>query len=150
MKLKYIEGDLIKLAVNYDVIAHCCNCFCTMASGIAPQIKEAFPEAYIVDCATVKGDREKLGTISYTENTVPTVVNLYGQYGYGGRIYGQMDLSYEALEHALTDLMLNFKGKRFAMPMIGAGLAGGDWNKIEKMIEDIFEGEDVTIIKYKP
>ena len=37
MNYKEIEGNLISLALagNFDVIAHGCNCFCTMQSGIA-------------------------------------------------------------------------------------------------------------------
>ena len=35
--IKYIKGDLIKLAQKgkFDIIAHGCNCFCTMGAGIA-------------------------------------------------------------------------------------------------------------------
>ena len=56
--MKYIKGDLIKLALigNFEVIAHGCNCMCTMGAGIAKTIKSEFPEAYQADCATEKGD----------------------------------------------------------------------------------------------
>jgi O-acetyl-ADP-ribose deacetylase (regulator of RNase III) len=39
-----IKGDLIELAKqgNFDVIAHGCNCFCTMGAGIAVPMKIAF------------------------------------------------------------------------------------------------------------
>ena len=47
--IKYIDGDLVKEAELFDVIAHCCNCFCTMGAGIAPQIKNKFPDAYVAD-----------------------------------------------------------------------------------------------------
>jgi hypothetical protein len=43
-----------------------------------------------------------------------------------------------------------FTGLRFGMPMIGAGLAGGDWDVIEEMINDIFVDEDITIVRYVP
>lgn len=41
---KEIEGDLITLTKQgaFDVIAHGCNCFCNMKSGIAPQMDKAF------------------------------------------------------------------------------------------------------------
>ena len=65
--MKVIRGDLVQLALagKFDVIVHGCNCMCTMGAGIAKQIKQKFPEAYRVDCQTKKGDRSKLGTISY-------------------------------------------------------------------------------------
>jgi O-acetyl-ADP-ribose deacetylase (regulator of RNase III) len=54
------------MSKDFDVIAHCLTVFCTMGAGIAPQIKSKFPDAYIVDCQTIRGDINKLGTISYT------------------------------------------------------------------------------------
>lgn len=64
--MKYIEGDLIKLAYDgeFDFIAHGCNCFNTMSAGIAKQIKEQIPEAFEADKMTVEGDIDKLGNYS--------------------------------------------------------------------------------------
>jgi O-acetyl-ADP-ribose deacetylase (regulator of RNase III) len=148
--IKYIDGDLVKDAELFDVIAHCCNCFCTMGAGIAPQIKAKFPQAYEADCETINGDTNKLGTISYTENTKPIVVNLYGQFDYTGRRTGQMDLDYTALRSALREMKNQFSGLLFGLPKIGAGLAGGDWDVIEAIIEEELEGERVIVVNYVP
>jgi O-acetyl-ADP-ribose deacetylase (regulator of RNase III) len=146
--IRYITGDLVKDAEQFDVIAHCANCYCTMGAGIAPQIKAKFPEAYAADCATKKGDLNKLGTISYTETTKPIVVNLYGQFDYTGRRSGNMDLNYDAIRSAIKLMKEKFSGKTFGMPKIGAGLAGGDWSIIEKIIEEEMRGEYVTIVNW--
>ena len=148
--IKYIDGDLVKEAELFDVIAHCCNCYCNMGAGIAPQIKAKFPEAYLVDCTTERGDESKLGTITFTENTTPIVVNLYGQYDYTGRRHGEMDLDYDALRSALRAMKQEFSGLLFGLPKIGAGLAGGDWDVIEAIIEEELEGERVMIVNYVP
>ena len=75
-------GNLITSALNkeYDIIGHGSNCFHKMSSGIAKNIKESFPEAYDVDLKTNFGDTLKLGSVSYTENTIPIIVNIYSQY----------------------------------------------------------------------
>jgi O-acetyl-ADP-ribose deacetylase (regulator of RNase III) len=148
--IKYIDGDLVKEAELFDVIAHCCNCYCNMGAGIAPQIKAKFPEAYLADCTTERGDESKLGTITFTENTTPIVVNLYGQYDYTGRRHGEMDLDYDALRSALRAMKQEFSGLLFGLPKIGAGLAGGDWDVIEAIIEEELEGERVIIVNYVP
>jgi len=150
--IKYIDGDLITLAKEkqFDVIFHCCNCFCTMGSGIAPQIKHAFPEAYEVDCKTISGDKNKLGTISFTENSSPIVVNLYGQFGYGNRKLGLPDVDYEALRSSIKQMKTKFSGKTFGGPKVGSGLAGGSWDIIEKILEEEMRGEYVTIVNYVP
>ena len=42
-----------------------------------------------------------------------------------------------------------YKGNKIGLPLIGAGLAGGDWNVIEKIIEKELKDMDVTIVKFK-
>ena len=42
-----------------------------------------------------------------------------------------------------------YSGRRIGLPMIGAGLAGGDWSRISEIIEDELGDEDVTIVKFK-
>ncbi len=150
--IKYVDGDLIKMGQKgeFDVIAQGCNCFCVMGAGLAPQIKNAFPEAYAVDCATVAGDESKLGTITHTENTTPIVVNIYSQYDTKGRRMGKMDLDYDALRSGLKLMKEKFSGKKIGLPKIGSELAGGDWNVIEKIIEEEMMGEYVTIVNYVP
>jgi hypothetical protein len=61
-----------------------------------------------------------------------------------------MDLEYDALKSALIQMKEKFSGKRFGMPKIGSGLAGGDWEVIEKIISEVFAGEYVTIVNYVP
>jgi len=150
--IRYVDGDLLKLADenNFDVIAHGCNCFCVMGAGIAPQIKAKYPEAYAVDCETTAGDEKKLGAITHTKNTTPIVVNIYSQYDTKGRRQGKMDLDYDALRSGIKAMKEKFSGKRFGLPQIGAGLAGGDWTIIEKIIEEEMRGEYVTIVNYVP
>ena len=148
--IRYVDGDLVRDAENYDVIVHCCNCFCTMGSGIAPQIKNKFPEAYKVDCDTVSGDKSKLGTITHTTGTKPVVVNLYGQYGYNGRAHGDIDVDYDAIRSGMKLIKEKFSGKFIGMPKLGAGLAGGDWATIEKIIEEELQGEYVVIVNWVP
>lgn len=147
--VKHVVGDLVRDSHLYQVIGHGCNCFCTMGAGIAPQIKARFPEAYEVDCETEAGDIAKLGTITYTKiQNAPVVVNLYSQYGYA-RQHGQMNLDYKALRKALRKMKETFTGKTMALPWIGAGLAGGDWNVILGIIEEEMRGEYVTIVQWE-
>ena len=148
--IKNIDGDLVRDADQYDVILHGCNCFNTMGSGIALQMKTKFPQAYAVDCLTKAGDKSKLGTISYTTDTTPIVVNCYTQYDFKGRRVGIMDCDYNAIKTALQAVKKEFTGKKIGMPKIGSQLAGGDWNVIVRIVEEVLEGEDLTIVTYVP
>ena len=149
--MKTIEGNLISLAKDgqFDVIVQGCNCFCTMGKGIALTIKQEFPEAYVADRKTKYGDSSKLGTYSKAEavGRALTIVNAYTQFDYRG--YGPK-ADYKAIENAFKRLKTEFTGKKIAYPMIGAGLAKGDWERISGIINSALEGEDHTLVIYKP
>ncbi len=148
--IKYIDGDLVKSAEQYDVILHGANCFCTFGAGIALQIKNKFPEAYEADCKTVKGSIGKLGTITFTTNTTPVIVNCYTQYDMGAYRTGGMDFDYEAALRALRQVKKHFTGKKIGMPKIGCMLGGADWSIVQQIIENELGSEDVTVVNYKP
>lgn len=158
--LKYKKGDLIKAAINgeVNVIAHQCNCFCNMGKGIAPQIKKNFPEAWKADMKTTKGDQRKLGLVTHATNNSykkPIVIyNLYGQYDYKKVAFkGGRNTEYNALRSSLKLMALNLELEeilyrndvKIGLPKIGAGLGGGDWSIIEKIIEEELSDFDVTI-----
>ena len=66
--IKEINGDLILMAKNnnFDVITHGCNCFCSMKSGIAPLLADAFGcDKFPMEYNQHKGLINKLGTIDY-------------------------------------------------------------------------------------
>ena len=79
------------------------------------------------------------------------VVNSYTQYKYGrnhkdGAI---APIDYEALTLCMRKINKVFEGKRIGMPKIGAGLAGGDWKRIEKIIYDELWSCNITIVNYQ-
>ena len=151
--MKTVEGDLLNLALHgeFDVIVHGCNCQCAMGAGIAQSIKSTFPEAFQADAATAKADRNKLGTISMA--TVQrgghqiTVVNAYTQFHWRGK--GTL-ADYVAIRSAFSVVKSEFSGPRIGYPLIGAGLAKGDWQTISEIIDEELQGEDHTLVEFKP
>lgn len=151
--MKTIEGDLLKLASagEFDVIIHGCNCFCTMGRGIALSIKQQFPAAYQADCVTEKGSKEKLGSYSHAEVSVGehtfTIVNAYTQFNWRGK---GVKADYDAIRSVFSSIKQDFSGKRIGYPLVGAGLAGGDWSVIAEIIDTELVDEDHTLVKFKP
>jgi O-acetyl-ADP-ribose deacetylase (regulator of RNase III) len=172
MNYQEIEGDLIALAKHgkFDVITHGCNCLSNMGAGIAPQMAKAFD----VDKFQMEAEGPsilKLGNIDYEtfvlgENAVwslagfknnqnePTlsVVNSYTQFKYGKNHTDGVSkpLDYEALTLCMRKINHTFKGKHIGLPKIGAGLAGGDWNRIKKIIQTELKDMKVSVVIYKP
>lgn len=152
-----VYGDLIQLAKegNFDVIAHGCNCMCQMGAGIAPQMVEAFGvNQYDLEQSYTRGDINKLGQIEWyveREGPIRYVVNAYTQYSYGRNHADGVSkpLDYEALTLCMRKINHRFKGLRIGLPQIGAGLAGGDWNRIKQIIQTELKDCDVTVVIYK-
>lgn len=153
MEYEEVEGNLITMALDgkFNVIAHGCNCFCKMKTGLAPQMAQAF------GCNNFALEREgmrdinKLGLIVY-EHLVAynlTVVNCYTQY-YPTDDTGNKYIDYEALTLCLRKMNHDFEGAHIGLPQIGCHLAGGDWTIVKQIIQKELADCNVTIVIYKP
>jgi O-acetyl-ADP-ribose deacetylase (regulator of RNase III) len=133
------------------------------------------------------GDINKLGTIDYLTQTRSggtsefdifdfdlTVVNSYTQYHYGRNHKDGVliPVDYDAIRMCMRKINYLFKGKKIGLPKIGAGLAGGIWEKremteeqhkfyltnkikypqddIKTIIQEELKDCDVTIVIFKP
>lgn len=151
--MKYKVKSLLDAFDNCDVdmMGHQCNCFCNMGSGIAPLIAKRWPVARQIDNQTTNMGVKKLGnfTCALAERTggVPgTIINFYGQFFPGntsvlevGSIFDGLG-RYEPLRHSLRAFNVSItslpKGFKIGLPLMGCGLAGGDWSIVEKIIEE--------------
>lgn len=141
--MKYKRGDLLEATETY--IAHGCNAQGVMGSGVALQIKKKHPYAYkkYKEHCDIHRTGElptevMLGDIIPARGTSgKTIVNMITQDHFGsvGR-----HVNYIALVSCLQNLV-KYGGESItvAIPRIGAGLGGGDWNIIERLIEDFEE-----------
>jgi O-acetyl-ADP-ribose deacetylase (regulator of RNase III) len=55
---------------------------------------------------------------------------------------------YEAMASTMNEVKRRFGGKRIGYPLIGAGLAGGDWSIIASIINRALDGETHTLVGY--
>lgn len=156
-KMKTVKGNLITLAEQgeFDVIVQGCNCFETMGSGIAREIREKYPLAYQADLDySVSGDYSKLGNYSVMlgkEVRVPfDIVNAYTQYDFSR---GHDVFEYVSFAMILQKLAYEYPLARVGFPMIGCGLAGGNEPRIMAMIQKfsdelLLTGGTVTVVEF--
>lgn len=175
MKYNEIEGNLITLAYTgeLDVISHGCNCFCNMKSGIAPQMVKAFGcDNFELEQPQWQGNINKLGQIDYEElflfeNKIVDlysnydkykdskslyVINSYTQYRYGKKNHAdgvEIPVDYDAIKLVMRKINHNFKGLHVGLPLIGCGLAGGDWDIVSNIIKKELCDCNVTIVHFK-
>jgi len=168
MSVKIINGDMVLSYKNneLDAYAQQCNCFCRQARGLAPLLVNANPDVLKVDKATVEGDKNKLGTVSIANTEgFPLLFNVYGQYHWSKyKVAPNRNTDYDALEEGLQEVLHylqkgidpveygvdknTYRKLTLGLPLIGCGLAGGDWdNVVLPMIKGLFEDSviDVTI-----
>lgn len=150
MKITYKTGDL--MMASEPVIAHGCNAKGVMGSGVARLIRDQHPVAYD---AYVRHHREKgltVGSVIWA-NSSRLIANCITQENFGGGacdgvVYVDYDGVRQAMKHIdraayLTQSSLDVRHHfnnaiitAVAMPLIGAGLAGGSWSRIAAIIEE--------------
>jgi len=147
--MKINKADILSQLdfTKQTVILHGCNCFHTMGAGIAKYLKQNYPLIYTVDKNTAYGDRNKLGTISIaTIHNKLHIVNCYTQFYYGSKSKTPVD--YVAIAKCLHRVALLYNGWEIRTPMIGCGLAGGDWDIVKLIFEETL-GKQNLLIYYK-
>lgn len=156
MIVNTVKGNAISLFLNgeYSMFAHGCNIFNRMGSGIAKEVRERLPELWELDQKTIEGDRSKLGTISSAS---------YINDGFAFNFYTQATfwdpsdmLSYDAVRSCFETLNgvcqetvdFGLCKPTMCIPMIGAGLARGDWDKIVAIINEVTPNIDIIVVEF--
>lgn len=135
MIIDIIQGDL--LSTPYKHIAHGVNCQNKMGSGVAKAIFTIHPEvksAYHEFCSGIPlGSR--LGEVQPVDCAGVMVYNCFTQFNYG--YDGQKYVSYEAILKCFKTLNRYLSGEDLAIPKIGCGLAGGNWQVVSALINEV-------------
>lgn len=135
MEIIYKNGDL--LSSGLPLIAHGCNSRGVMGSGIAKQIRDRYPQAYNDYIKEYKKNNSLImGSVIYSHCGDIIIANCITQkdYGRGDILY----VSYTAIEQSIKDInnfALSMNIKLVGLPLIGCGLANGDWEIVSNIIE---------------
>lgn len=133
MKIKYVKGDL--LTTDIKNILHGCNSRGVMGSGVAKLIREKYPAAYTDYKLKYDSYGLDLGFVVISvQDDGEVIYNAITQKDYG-RDSSKVYVSYWAIAEVFRKID-NLDIGEIAMPMIGAGLANGDWNVISAIIEN--------------
>ena len=141
--MEIIKGDVFdSFLYPNSMVVHGCNAQGVMGSGVARIVRNNFPSAYYEYVRHHDENELQLGQIIPVE-VLPSrfIINAITQEFYGGD--GKRYVSYHAIQIAFEQV------RKFAQinnitsinyPMIGAGLGGGDWGEISKIIDEQLEG----------
>ncbi|MBC8111497.1 MAG: Appr-1-p processing protein [Verrucomicrobia bacterium] len=151
MKINYIKGDAtLPIGEGHKVITHICNDKGGWGRGFVLAISQKWQLPEIQYRKWFAGKENfGLGEVQFVDVAPElTVANLIGQHGTKAK-NGVLPIRYEAVKNGLKKVAIFAKSKAATahMPRIGAGLAGGQWEEIEKIImeELIKAGIAVTV-----
>lgn len=153
MITKYIKGDITNTELTY--IAHGVNCQNVMGSGVAKALYTKFPEVkrsyhdYYEEKKLLYYTKPKdfLGSVNISKSGSKVIFNCFTQenFGYDNNKY----VNYSAIVHCFHELkFLCSDTKKLAIPKIGCGLAGGNWDFMVELINDTV-GDDLEIWVYE-
>lgn len=140
----YIKGDLTQ--ATESLIVHGCNAQGVMGSGVAKAVRAKWPQAYQTYKAfcDVNVPKNLLGVIiPVPVSGRKVVINAITQENYGKT--GEQFVDYEAVQSCMEAISRGYRGA-VAMPKIGSGLGGGDWSKIEQIIQNTLAQTNQVVV----
>ena len=147
---EYKTGDI--LSENVEVLVNTVNCVGVMGRGVALQFKRAFPENFELYAKACKKEEVQPGRI-FVFATGQLVNPRYifnfptKRHWRGKSRMEDIELGLEALVHEIQA-----RGVRsVAIPPLGSGLGGLDWNEVRPRIEKALGSiDDVHLVVFEP
>lgn len=150
--IKNIDGNLFDSQAS--IICHQTNCQGVMGSGVALEVKQRYPNVFNAYKKDYEDGKLKLGYVCFVsedKNKSQVIANMCGQntYGYGGELYTHYDKLQKCLDNVLHFALTQYDIKpTIAFPyLMSCHRGGGNWNIVQKMIEDTFKDFDIEIWK---
>ena len=148
--IEYTSGNILQC--DADALVNTVNCMGVMGRGIALQFKNAYPDNFKAYAAACKHQAVQPGRMFVFEtgqlNTPRFIINFPTKRHWRGKS------RIEDIELGLIDLAEIIQKKRIhsiAIPPLGAGLGGLDWNDVRPRIEHALSDlVDVHILIFEP
>jgi len=149
--IKYVTGNI--LDSNAPVLVNTVNTMGVMGKGIALQFKKTFPDNFRAYSKACKNGDIAIGKLFLSkDNNITTGEKII--INFPTKTNWQKSSEYSYIEAGLNDLKKvihenNFK--MIAMPPLGAGNGGLEWERVKEIIEKILSPlKDVQFYIYEP
>ena len=141
-------GCIIRAARSgeINVILHCANCFHTMGAGVARAIKDEWPGASsLAGLKWPRGDRLRWGHSPFTKrgswwslifmarSSVLQAAEAVSGVPALRRVLRSAAERLNAWKERRSDVRIGY-------PLLGCGLAGGNWDTVKRIIDDELKG----------
>ena len=148
--IRFKTGDI--LAEDAEALVNTVNCVGVMGRGIALQFRKAFPGNFRAYAEACRRDEVRPGRLFVFETGALTnpryVINFPTKRHWRGRS------RIEDIETGLADLVRQIRERgirSIAVPPLGSGLGGLEWNDVRPRIEDALRGiDDLDAVFFEP
>jgi O-acetyl-ADP-ribose deacetylase (regulator of RNase III) len=148
--IEMTSGDILEFEA--DALVNTVNCVGVMGRGIALQFKNAFPDNFKAYAAACKRGEVQPGRMFVFETGQLTPPRFIVNFPTKRHWLGNSRI--EDIEAGLVDLVevIRAKGVRsIAIPPLGSGLGGLDWNHVRPRIERALAAlDDVRVVVFEP
>ena len=135
------------------ILVHGCNCQGVMGSGVALQIKQKWPTVFSHYQLHHRSNSLFLGSAYFVNAEIDVCVcNAITQKFYG-REPGKVYVSYDAVRDAFNTVnmwALRYGYETINFPLIGCGLAGGDWSVVSSIIDEELDDSLEKVLWLQP
>ena len=148
-----IKGDIRETPIR--TIAHGVNCQGVMGSGVAralfekwPEVREHYIQFHEQQRKKGKIDKDFLGFNQTVPASKKIIINMHTQLNFGSGDSQYVD--YAAVLRCFDSLKYDFGShdRILAVPRIGAGLAGGDWETIKNIMVSKTQEQNIDLVIY--
>lgn len=153
VRIQIIKGDATQpIGSGNKIIVHVCNDIGGWGKGFVMALSKKWkqPEIQYRVWYASKQDFE-LGAAQFVKVTEDIwVANIIGQRGIGFDSNGNPPIRYNSIIKALekvSEFALE-QNATIHMPRIGCGLAGGKWEDVEKIINDVLISKNIVVTVY--
>jgi O-acetyl-ADP-ribose deacetylase (regulator of RNase III) len=148
--IEYTSGDILKSEA--EAFVNTVNCVGVMGRGIAAQFKNAYPENFKAYAAACRREEVRPGRmfVFETGRLMPPryIINFPTKRHWRGKS------RIEDIDAGLVTLVTEIRSRNIrsiAIPPLGCGLGGLEWDKVRPRIEAALEGlDDVRVMIYEP
>lgn len=147
--IEYKNGDILREDV--EAIVNTVNCVGIMGRGLALQFKNKFPQnfkEYQLACTNKEVQLGKMFVHQTGQLINPKYIINFPTKG-----HWKQNSKIEDISNGLDDLITiieKYSIKSIAIPPLGSGLGGLDWNQVKKLIEEKLKNINCTIILFEP
>ncbi len=137
--IRFKTGDL--LAEDVEALVNTVNCYGVMGKGIALQFKERFPDNFLAYAEACERGEVRPGRMFVFETGAPAgprfIINFPTKrhWRYPSRM-GDIETGLDDLARVIQEHRI----RSIAMPALGCGLGGLDWNDVRPRIEEALRG----------